>query len=139
MRVCDVMIRELECVTPDTSIRRAFEIFADFELNALPVLEHGHAVGLLTFEDAASVTAHGHNPEEESVGRCMRPSLPTIAEETELAEARRWMEEQHLEKALVVDREARVVGAVALGDLAVIASAAEWFAGHEHGTPPDEA
>jgi CBS domain-containing protein len=46
-----VMMRKVETISPDTTIRDAAEILSNREFHALPVVENGNLVGILTTTD----------------------------------------------------------------------------------------
>jgi CBS domain-containing protein len=57
IRVGGVMALHPPTVTPDTSLREALQLFAQSGRHALPVVEDGNLVGLLTEESALHAVA----------------------------------------------------------------------------------
>ena len=55
MQVGDVMRRDPVCVPPDVAPLRALEIMRSFGIGALPVVQDGHLVGLITEHDFMNV------------------------------------------------------------------------------------
>ena len=55
VQVGDVMRRDPVCVPPDVAPLRALEIMRSFGIGALPVVQDGHLVGLITEHDFMNV------------------------------------------------------------------------------------
>jgi CBS domain-containing protein len=51
----DVMTPEPVCVTPDTSQKKVLEILGEGKFHAVPVVEDGNVVGIITNKDIARV------------------------------------------------------------------------------------
>jgi acetoin utilization protein AcuB len=54
-KVAQFMTREPRTVTPTTSLKAAVEIFLELKVGALPVVDDGHLVGILTNIDILRV------------------------------------------------------------------------------------
>jgi CBS domain-containing protein/gamma-glutamyl:cysteine ligase YbdK (ATP-grasp superfamily) len=71
--VADVMRRELVTVTPETPTLEAIALMRKHRIGCLPVLEHGHLVGIVTEEDFMSIAAELL---EEKIGKVDVPAPP---------------------------------------------------------------
>ncbi len=120
MRVRDLMTWSVECISPKSTLRNAAERMENLNVGALPVCDSDRLVGMLTDRDIVirSVAA-GHNPLTDLVGTTMTPAVCYCFEDDEVAEGVRLMRENQVRRLPVLNRDHRLVGIVALGDLAV--------------------
>jgi CBS domain-containing protein len=120
MRVSEVMTRSVECTRPEASLQEAAAKMKSLNIGPLPVCDNGRLVGILTDRDiTVRATAEGESPTVIRVGDIMTPEVFCCFEDQLVAEAARLMEEHQVRRLLVLNRDNRLVGIVALGDLAV--------------------
>jgi CBS domain-containing protein len=105
-------------VTPNDSIQNAARIMRDEDTGAVPVVENGKPVGIVTDRDivvrAVADGAQLNRPVREIVSGdvvCVTPEMST-------REAEDLMSEHQVRRLPVVDGD-RIVGIVSLGDIAV--------------------
>ena len=118
MNIREVMTRNPQCVAPGDSIQNAARIMRDCDTGAVPVVDNGRPVGILTDRDiVVRAVADGgqlNRPVREIVSSnivCASPDMSTH-------EAADLMSEHQIRRLPVVENE-RLVGIVSLGDLAV--------------------
>ena len=118
MHIRDVMTPNPCTVTPDDSIQSAARIMRDEDTGAVPVVDNGRPIGMVTDRDiVVRAVADGgqmNRPVREIVTSavvCATPDMST-------REAERLMSEHQVRRLPVVENE-RLVGIVSLGDLAV--------------------
>jgi CBS domain-containing protein len=119
MNIRDVMTSNPSCVSPDDSIQNAARIMRDLDTGAVPVVENGRPVGIVTDRDIVvrAVAEEGgqlNRPVREIVTNtvvCASPDMST-------REAADLMSEHQVRRLPVVENE-RLVGIVSIGDLAV--------------------
>src|SRR5205085_6398609 len=86
----------------------------------LPVCEGDRLVGMITDRDiAVRAVAEGYDPWTTKVRDIMTPDLIWCFEDDDVATVSRLMEDKQVRRVLVLDRSRRLVGIVALADLAV--------------------
>jgi CBS domain-containing protein len=121
MQLVDVMTRGAECIRPKDSVMHAAERMKDLEVGSLPVCdENDRLAGMITDRDiTVRCTAVGGDAEEMAVADVMTPGIVYCFEDDDIQEAARKMEEKQIRRLAVLDRNKRLVGIVALGDLAV--------------------
>ncbi len=97
-------------------------IFRDADCGAVPVLDNGQPVGILTDRDVALALADHPDLATRSVADIMTKGVVTVRPDTPLAEVEAIFGREGIRRVLVVDAEDRLVGIVAWADLAPYAS-----------------
>jgi CBS domain-containing protein len=116
----DVMTTGVETVAPGDTIRYAAEKMEALDIGSLPVCDGERLVGVLTDRDIAiRAVASGRDPNRTTVIETMTPRLVFAYEEQPIAEAVELMREHEIRRLPIVDRGRRLVGIVALADLAI--------------------
>ena len=118
MNIRDVMTPNPRCVTPAETIQSAARIMREEDTGAVPVVENGKVLGMITDRDIViRVVAEGaqcDRPVRDVVSRdvvCATPDMST-------REASKLMSEHQVRRLPVVENE-RLVGIVSIGDIAV--------------------
>jgi CBS domain-containing protein len=118
MNIREVMTPNPQCVAPGDSVQNAARIMRDCDTGAVPVVDNGRPVGIVTDRDiVVRVVADGgqlNRPVSEIVTGdlvCASPDMSTH-------EAANLMSEHQVRRLPVVEND-RIVGIVSLGDLAV--------------------
>jgi CBS domain-containing protein len=118
MNIREVMTPNPRCVSPDDSIQNAARIMRDCDTGAVPVVDNGRPIGMVTDRDivirAVAEDGHLNRPVREIVTTgivCASPDMST-------REAEELMSEHQVRRLPVVENE-RIVGIVSLGDIAV--------------------
>jgi CBS domain-containing protein len=120
MQVHEVMTRRAECVGPEATLQEAAAKMKALDVGPLPVCDHGRLVGMLTDRDiTVRATAEGEDPTVIRVRDIMTQEVVSCFEDQDVGEAARIMEEKQVRRLVVLARDARLVGIVSLGDLAV--------------------
>lgn len=117
--VRDVMTRGVETVAPDASIAEVARKMRDLDVGSLPVCDGSRLVGIVTDRDlSVRATATEKDPNSTHVREVMSPQLTWIFEDEPADAAARVMREHQIRRLPVLDRSDRLVGMVALADLA---------------------
>jgi CBS domain-containing protein len=121
MELKQVMTRGVECVRPEDSIAKAAERMRELNVGSLPVCgDHDKLVGMITDRDiTVRATAAACDPCATCVQDVMTPEVVYVFEDQDVVEAARLMEDKQVRRLVVLNRDKRLVGIVALGDLAV--------------------
>lgn len=121
MRVGELMTKSLETIEAGESLRSAAERMRVCWIGALPVMEAGELVGMLTDRDiTVRATALGKDPNTTSVREAMTSAVITCAPDDSLGTAERLMEDKMVRRLVVVDENRRPVGLLSLDDLATV-------------------
>lgn len=52
-KVCDVMTKDIKCISPDTEVHEAADLMAKRQIRRLPVVDNGNLVGIVAIGDLA--------------------------------------------------------------------------------------
>ena len=138
MKAAEIMTREVVAVTPDTSINDVATTMIDHRISAVPVVDRGKLVGIVTENDllrrvelaterrrprwlhfltsddtllAEYLKAHG-----QTARYVMTPNVITVRPDTPIAEIADIVESRHIKRVPVVDGD-RIVGIVSRANL----------------------
>lgn len=118
MRVSEAMTRDVRIATPGQSIRDVAKMMADIDAGAVPVGENDRLVGMITDRDIAiRAVAAGKGP-DTPVREVMSGDVKYCYEDEDLEHVAENMGDLQVRRLPVVNREKRLVGIVALGDIA---------------------
>ena len=118
MRVSEAMTRDVRVATPGQSIRDVAKMMADIDAGAMPVGENDRLVGMITDRDIAiRAVAEGKGP-DTPVREVMSSDIKYCYEDEDLEHVAENMGDLQVRRLPVVNREKRLVGIVALGDIA---------------------
>jgi len=120
MKIREIMTKQVDTVSPDTSLKEAARMMRDADIGFLPVGESDRLVGTLTDRDIAiRAVADGKDPNSAKVRDAMSAGTEFVFEDQDTAEAATLMSEKQIRRLPVMNRDKRLVGVVAIGDLAV--------------------
>jgi len=120
MQLKEIMTPRVEVIAPDATIREAAEKMSHLDIGPLPVCEGDQLVGMVTDRDiTVRAVAEGRNPVTTLVREVMTPDVVYGFDDQDVQDAARLMEQYQIRRLPVLNRTKRLVGMVALGDLAV--------------------
>jgi len=118
MKAIDVMSAQVCSIEPTRTIADAANMMADLDVGALPVIDGGELVGIVTDRDLALLGfapgLHAGSP----VLRVMSSQVQTCQEDEELDDVLEAMGEQQVRRMPVCSDSGAVVGMISIGDLA---------------------
>jgi CBS domain-containing protein len=117
MNIRDIMTPNPRTVSPDDSIESAARIMRDEDTGAVPVVQDGRPVGMLTDRDIV-IRAVAEGGGTRAVRDVVTGRLISVSPDATTREATDLMSEHQIRRLPVVENE-RLVGIVSLGDLAV--------------------
>jgi CBS domain-containing protein len=118
-RVSEVMTRDVVVIHPDASVQHAAQVMDELNVGSLPVCEGGRLVGVVTDRDiTVRATAVGLDPNETRISEVMTDQTRWCTEDESTDAVMRRMGEVKIRRLPVLDEQHRVIGIVALGDLA---------------------
>jgi CBS domain-containing protein len=120
MQVKEVMTRNVEITNPDDTIEHAAQTMAQLDVGVLPVAENDRLVGMLTDRDiAVRVVAKGKAGRTARVRDAMSHEIKYCFEDEDFDHVVRNMGQEQVRRLPVMSRDKRLVGIVALADIAV--------------------
>ena len=118
MNIRDVMTPNPRTVSPDDTIESAARIMRDEDTGAVPVVENGRPIGMVTDRDIVVRAVADGATTSRPVGDIVTGRLVSVSPDTSTREASELMSEHQIRRLPVIENE-RLVGIVSLGDLAV--------------------
>jgi len=114
------MTTDVRTCSPDTSIVDVARTMAEINAGFVPVVEGGKVVGVITDRDIVlRAVAKGADLKSTFVRDCMTKPAVTVSPDIDAHEAADIMAQKQIRRLVVVDGS-RVVGVVALGDIATV-------------------
>jgi CBS domain-containing protein len=119
MQAREIMTRDVPTVRPDATVRDAGRLMADLNIGSLPVCDGKRLIGIVTDRDiTVRATADGMLPDTRLIRAVMSDDVCWCFEDDAVEEIERAMAGSKIRRMPVVDRAKRLVGMIALGDLA---------------------
>ncbi|GGB68965.1 CBS domain-containing protein [Fictibacillus barbaricus] len=115
MQVRDVMSTNIQSCSNQDSLQEVASKMEAQNIGAVPVVENGQVVGMVTDRDLA---IRGLTNGSSNVSQVMSNNIVTIASDASLEEASALMSQHQIRRLPVVDN-GQFVGMLSLGDLAV--------------------
>ena len=117
-KVSDVMTRDIHLATPEQTIASAAAEMAKADIGCLPVGDKDKLVGMITDRDIVVRAVAQGLGSETPVSRVMTDTIKYCYEDQEVGEVARNMAELGVRRLPVVNREKRLVGFIALSNIA---------------------
>jgi CBS domain-containing protein len=113
------MTRNVRTATGDMSLREVAVLMRDGDMGAVPVVEGGKLVGILTDRDiVVRVIAHGGDA-STPVREAMTTELHTVSPEDHVFQAARLMGDKQVRRVPVVTPDGELAGIIAMADVAL--------------------
>ncbi|HEY1078166.1 MAG TPA: CBS domain-containing protein [Fontimonas sp.] len=124
MKISECMSRDVRTISPDRSIREAAQVMAAMDIGALPVGGDDRLIGMITDRDiAVRAVAEGLDV-DTPIRDVMSADIRYCFEDEDVRHIAESMGDNQVRRLPVLDRSKRLVGIVALGDLACNRSSA---------------
>jgi len=118
MLVREAMSRNVRVANPEQQISEAAQLMDEIDAGALPVGENDRLVGMITDRDiTVRAVAAGKGP-DTPVREVMTAEVRYCFEDEDLVHVAKNMAELQVRRLPVVNRDKRLVGILALGDIA---------------------
>ena len=119
VQVRQVMSKDLRTVSPDDTIQKAASLKDDSDCGALPVAENDRLAGIVTDRDIAlRAAAKGKAPNQCTVREVMSRGIKYVFDDEGTESVSENMSRFQVRRLPVLNRQKRLVGIIALGDLA---------------------
>lgn len=122
-RIEDVMTRDVEVIGPNDTVREAAEKMATLNVGPIPVCDGQRIQGMITDRDiVVRVIAKGLDPSSTRVAEAMTAQVEYCFMDDDIDTALQHMADKQVRRLIVLDRNKKLVGIVALGDISQEAS-----------------
>lgn len=115
----EVMTRDVEVIHPNDTVRDAAEKMRTLNVGPIPVCDGERVLGMLTDRDiVVRGIALGKDPNSTPVSDVMTSGIEYCFDDDDADGVLERMREKQLRRFIVVDHDKKLVGIIALGDLA---------------------
>jgi len=122
MKVQDVMVKGVRFCTPDTNLAAVTQIFWEQGCGALPVVENGRAIGMITDRDVSIALGTRNAKAGDTLVRDVAlPKVFFCLPLDDIHTALNTMRAQQVRRLPVVDHEGALKGILSLDDLVLFA------------------
>ncbi len=121
MKVEDIMTTKVESVLPTTTLRAVARKMSDLAVGALPVVEDGNLIGIITDRDVSVYAiAMGHDPQSTEVQKVMTREVYTCGAGEDISEAAKIMEQHKIRRLTVMGGDQSLAGFLSVDDIAPV-------------------
>jgi len=119
MQVSEIMTRGVETIAPDASLQQAAAAMEALGVGSLPVCDGDRLVGAITDRDIViRGVAAGQSPVDTVVRDCMTEDIAWAYCDEQAEEVLERMKTLQVRRLAILDRDKKLAGIVALGDIA---------------------
>lgn len=106
-------------ITPDTLVYRALQLLDEKRIGALPVVEKGELVGIVSERDyARKVILEGKSSKETHTKEIMSTKIYVVTPDSTMEECMALMNEQRIRHLPVIEKGTnRLLGVISIGDV----------------------
>jgi len=120
----EVMTRDVQTISTQDSVQRAAQLMDELNVGAIPVVDDGKLVGMVTDRDiTVRSVAIGQDPTTTRVNDVMSTDVRTCTIEQSVEDVLAQMADVQIRRVPVVDGNGQVIGIVSLGDVVTKAPA----------------
>jgi CBS domain-containing protein len=120
MEIREIMIRHVDVIPPDASVREAASKMKELDVGAIPVCDGQKLSGLVTDRDiTVRAVAEGRDPSEVRVSEVMSSEIAYCFEDETIEQAAKLMESKQIRRLPILDRNKQLAGIISLGDISV--------------------
>lgn len=118
-RISEVMTRGVRTLSPEDNVVLAAQAMDELDVGSIPVCDGERLVGMITDRDIVlRAVAQNMSLEETRLEQVMTPDVTWCFDDQSVQEVMATMSDTQIRRLPVIDRDRRLVGIVALGDLA---------------------
>ena len=118
MKISDIMTRNVEVARPTDTIQTVAQRMADLDVGSMPVCDGDRLLGMITDRDLAIRALAKGRSGDTPVTEMMTPDIEYSFEDDDLHEVAEKMASQQIRRLPIVNRDKKLVGIVALADIA---------------------
>ncbi|NMG54490.1 CBS domain-containing protein [Aromatoleum aromaticum] len=118
MQVSEAMTMDVRMLDPEQTIEDAARMMAEWNVGSLPVNDGEKLIGMVTDRDIAIRAVAAGKNSDTRVRDVMTKEVKYCFEDEDIAHVARNMGDEQIHRLVVLDRNKRLVGIVALADIA---------------------
>ena len=119
MKVSDAMTGQVSTAAPTDTVRKVAQVMAHVETGAVPIVENGKVIGLVTDRDIVlRVVAEGRSFDSPISEAMSEGEVYSVLEDDVLADATAKMASHQIRRLVVLDGSGKLTGILSLGDVA---------------------
>ena len=117
--LADIMSKDVHVIAPSTTVQEAAQQMKQQDVGALPICDGQKLVGMVTDRDITiRAVAKASDPRATKVTDIMSGDVVWCYDDASVEEVARTMEAKQLRRMPIIDHDKRLVGIVALADVA---------------------
>jgi len=117
MQAKDLMTRNVECVSPDTSIAEIARIMKSMDIGFVPVCDEDRLLGTVTDRDIV-LRAIAEDRNSCTASDVMTDEVWWCYDDQTAEEIADYMASHEVRRVVILDRQKRLAGVISIGDLA---------------------
>ena len=119
MKVKDAMHKGVDWVNPDTPVLEIAKLMREHDIGAIPIGENDQLVGMVTDRDIVckGLAQNGFDASRATASDVMTSGIHCCREDDDLSKAVQHMETLKVRRLPVINKNKRMVGMLALGDV----------------------
>ncbi len=117
MKIKEIMTTEVECVSPDTTLKELADKMKNMDVGFFPICENDRLIGAATDRDIVIRGVAEGLDNESSVREVMSTEIYYAYEDENVEEVARKMQDRDVRRLLILNRDKRLAGVVSIGDL----------------------
>ena len=119
MKVSDAMTSQVSTAAPTDTVRKVAQVMAHVETGAVPIVENGKVIGLVTDRDIVlRVVAEGRSFDSPISEAMSEGDVQSVKEDDILADATAKMASHQIRRLVVLNDAGNLTGILSLGDVA---------------------
>jgi CBS domain-containing protein len=119
MKVSDAMTGQVTTAAPTDTVRKVAQVMAHVETGAVPIVDNGKVVGLVTDRDIVlRVVAEGRSFDSPISEAMSEGDVQSVKEDDILADATAKMASHQIRRLVVLNDAGKLTGILSLGDVA---------------------
>ena len=119
MRCREIMTSSVKTATRDMTLQDAAAVMRDGDMGAIPVVEAGKLVGIVTDRDIVIRSIADGRGADSSVGEAMTSQIFSVKQDDFVFEAIRLMGDKQIRRVPVVNENGELAGIIAMADIAL--------------------
>ena len=119
MRCREIMTRDLRTASPETSLQQVAAMMRDGDMGAVPVVENGRLVGIVTDRDIVIRCLADGKGASTPVSEAMTTEMFSVGPNDFVFEAVRLMGDKQVRRIPVIEMDGKLAGIISMADVAL--------------------